>query len=165
MATVNPYTTDTLQILSWQFTDKLPTHYWYYLDRLSVDLLADTQPTVKHHLANCQPTQGDANCRPIHHWYLTNTRPTLPPVHCWQTTDATSTDCWSICQLILDRQENATWPIDIDRLSINTSLGQYSINIAAKKTLHTTPMVTFNFSNIYGKRSYQNNTEILLGHE
>ena len=77
MAIINRYTTDTLPILSWQFTDTLPTHYWCYLDRLLVDLLADTQPTVKHHLTNCQPTQGDANCRPIHHWYLTDTRPTF----------------------------------------------------------------------------------------
>lgn len=118
MAIVNRYTTDTLPILSWQFTDKLPTHYWYYLDWLSVDLLADTQPTVKlgQLSTDSRRCQLSTDTSLIPYWYLIN----IPPIHCWHTTDATSTDCWSICQLILDRQENATWPIDIDRLLINT---------------------------------------------
>lgn len=51
-AIVNRWTTDSLLILDPELTDKLPTNYRCYSNQLSVDLLPDTQPSVKGHSAD-----------------------------------------------------------------------------------------------------------------
>ena len=122
IAIVDRYTTDTLLINDRQLTDTLATHYQCYCGWLSTDLMADTRPKVNITWSIYRPIVGDANCRLIHHWYLTDTRPTIHryiadklPMLSWLTVG------WSV-----DRQENTTWP------KCQSILSKYSTGISVE---------------------------------
>ena len=89
-----------------------------------------TRPTVKHHLAdiltNFRRCQLSTDTPPISYWYSTDDS----PLHYRHTSNPISTDCRSICRLILDRQENA----DILTYSLPT-LGRLSTDIAADMSI------------------------------
>ena len=91
-----------------------------------------TRPTVKRHLAdiltNFRRCQLSTDTPPICYWYSTNDS----PLHYRHTTNPISTDCRSICRLILDRQENA----DILTYSLPT-LGRLSTEISADTLIDT----------------------------
>lgn len=89
-----------------------------------------TRQTVKHHLAyiltNFTRCQLSTDTPPLSYWYSTNDS----PLHYRHTTNPISTDCRTICRLILDRQENA----DILTYSLPT-LGRLSTDIVADTSI------------------------------
>ena len=91
-----------------------------------------TLPTVKRHLAdiltNFRRCQLSTDTPPICYWYSTSDS----PLHYRHTTNPISTDCRSICRLILDRQEKT----DILTYSLPT-LGRLSTEISADTLIDT----------------------------
>ena len=120
--------------------DTLVTCYSCYRGRLLVDFLADTWPTVKHHSADI--LTDSRWC-----WLLTDT-PLIPhrystdnsPIYCWHTSDATSTDCWSICRPIREWQQNTTWQnISLYSDDIRWTLDRVSAGIVAGVSIDSPP--------------------------